>query len=82
VELAAGADAELGEDLAQVVLHGARADEQPRADLGVGQPLAGQPRDLRLQADLLLLASNAPDYLAAFPAALLRRLALNGDLVF
>src|SRR5580658_7726880 len=37
VELAAGADAELGEDLAQVVLDRARADEQPGADLGIGQ---------------------------------------------
>src|SRR5258708_29299448 len=48
VELAAGADAELGEDLAQVVLDRARADEQPGADLRVGQPLPGQPRDLGL----------------------------------
>src|SRR5260221_13870492 len=48
VELAAGADAELGEDLAQVVLDRARADEQPGADLRVGQPLPGQPRDLSL----------------------------------
>src|SRR5580692_11561206 len=37
VELAAGADAELGEDLVQVVLGGERADEHPGADLGVGQ---------------------------------------------
>jgi hypothetical protein len=37
VELAAGGDAELGEDLAQVVLDGVGADEQPGADLGVGQ---------------------------------------------
>jgi len=48
VELAAGADAELGEDLAQVVLDRARADEQPGADLRVGQAVAGQPRDLSL----------------------------------
>src|SRR5215469_14477021 len=48
VELAAGADAELGEDLAQVVLDRARADEQSRADLRVGKTLAGQPRDLGL----------------------------------
>src|ERR1700722_11692846 len=32
-ELAAGADAEFGEDLAQVALDRARADEQPGADL-------------------------------------------------
>src|SRR2546429_1971138 len=38
VELQAGADLELGEDLAQVVLDGARADEQPGADLRVRRP--------------------------------------------
>ena len=41
VELAAGGDAELGEDVAEVVLGGARADEQPGADLRVGQPVPG-----------------------------------------
>ena len=48
VELGARADAELGEDLVQVVLDGARADEQPGADLRVGEAVAGEPRDLRL----------------------------------
>jgi hypothetical protein len=48
VELAARADAELGEHLAQVVLDRARADEQPGADFRVGQPIQGQPRDLGL----------------------------------
>ena len=47
-ELAARADVELGEDLAQVVLDGARADEQLRADLGVRAAVAGEPGDLRL----------------------------------
>src|SRR5271154_1244357 len=42
VELTTGADAELGEDLAQVVLDGVGADEQPGADLRVGQAVAGQ----------------------------------------
>src|SRR4051794_35449831 len=37
VELFAGTDVELGEDLAQVVLDRAWADEQPGADLGVGE---------------------------------------------
>ena len=37
-ELPAGADVELGEHLAQVVLDGARADEQPGADLRVRGP--------------------------------------------
>jgi hypothetical protein len=36
-ELAAGADAELGEHLAQVVGDGGRADEQLRGDLRVGE---------------------------------------------
>ena len=31
----------------QVVLNGARTDEQPRTDLGVGQPVAGQSGDQR-----------------------------------
>jgi hypothetical protein len=35
IELGAGADAELEEDLAQVVLDRARADEELGADLGV-----------------------------------------------
>src|ERR1700691_5707624 len=48
VELAAGADAELGEHVAEVVLGGAGADKQPGADLRVGQPLTGQPRHLSL----------------------------------
>src|SRR6185437_12177857 len=47
-ELFARADPELREHLVQVVLDGSRADEQLRADLGVGVPVAGQARDLRL----------------------------------
>jgi len=43
-----GADAELGEDLAQVVLDGARTDEQLRADLRVRVPVARHAGDLRL----------------------------------
>src|SRR3954454_5353179 len=45
-DLRAGGYLELGEDLAQVILDRARADEQPRADLGVGQPRAREARDL------------------------------------
>ena len=48
VELIAGADVELGEDLVQVVFDGARAHEQLGGDLGVGQAVAGQPGDLGL----------------------------------
>src|SRR6266571_2913754 len=55
LELQAGADLELGEYLAQVVLDGARADEQPGADLRVRQPVAGQPRDLGLLRGQLLV---------------------------
>jgi len=40
------ADLELGEDLAQVIFDGARADEQAGADLWVRESVAGQPRDL------------------------------------
>src|SRR4051795_13604150 len=47
-ELVARGDVELQEDLAQVVLHRAGADEQLRADLGIGETLSRQPRDVRL----------------------------------
>jgi hypothetical protein len=47
-ELVARGDIELQEDLAHVVLHRSRADEQLRADLGVGEAIAGEPSDLRL----------------------------------
>src|SRR5437660_12405312 len=48
VQLVARADIQLGEDLAEVVLDRSPADEQPRTDLGVGDTVASQPRDLRL----------------------------------
>src|SRR2546430_14707757 len=48
VELVARADVELGEDFAQVVLDRAWTDEQPGADLGVREAVAGEPRDLPL----------------------------------
>ena len=47
-QLAAGADAELGEDLAQVPFDGARAEEQLGADLRVGPAVPGQPGDVGL----------------------------------
>src|ERR1700685_1209193 len=46
-ELIAGADAELGEDLAQVVGDGGGADEQLGGDLRVGGAVAGQAGDER-----------------------------------
>ena len=42
-ELAAGRDAELGEDLAEVPLDGAGGQEELGADLGVGTAFDGQP---------------------------------------
>jgi hypothetical protein len=42
-ELATGGDIELGEDLGQVVLDGARAEEQLGGDLRVRQACPGQP---------------------------------------
>src|SRR5215472_6561020 len=45
-KLGAGADVELCEYLAQVVGDRGGADEQPRAHLGVGQAVPGQPGDL------------------------------------
>src|SRR5215472_4619413 len=47
-ELGAAGDAELAEDLVQVVLHGAGADEQPGGDLPVGQLPGHHPGDQRL----------------------------------
>ena len=63
------ADAELGEDLAQVVLDGARADEQPGADLRVGQAVAGQPRDLGLLGGQLCPGGSAVRLRAVSPVA-------------
>ena len=48
MELPAGADAKLGEHLAQVVPNGAGADEQAGTNLRVRQTLSGQLRDLGL----------------------------------
>src|SRR6185503_12357791 len=45
-QLPPGADAELGEDVAQVPFDGSCAEEEPGADLRVGQSLAGQAGDL------------------------------------
>src|SRR5215471_19341978 len=45
--LGAGGDAELGEDLVQVVFDGPRADKQLSGDLPVGRPVGGQPGDLQ-----------------------------------
>jgi hypothetical protein len=47
-ELGARLDPELGEDLAEVVLDGVRADEKPRPDFGVREAVAGEAGYLRL----------------------------------
>src|SRR5918992_5706918 len=47
-ELVARGDVELQEDLAQVVLHRARADEELCADLRVRETVLREPGDLRL----------------------------------
>ena len=48
--IAAGADAELDEDLAQVPFDRAHGQEQLGADLRVGAAVAGQPGDARDRA--------------------------------
>src|SRR5437773_3809685 len=47
-DLGPGAEAELVQDAADVAVDGALGDEQPRADLLVGQAVSDQPRDIRL----------------------------------
>ena len=51
-------DAEFDEDLFQVVLDGACAEEQPGADLGIRQAVACQPRDLGLLHGQLIIAGG------------------------
>ena len=65
-ELAARGDVELAEHLAQVLGDRVLADEQPRADLGVREPIAGELRDLPLPAG---------EIVACLDGALARRLA-------
>ena len=79
LELAAGADAELGEDLAQVVLDGARADEQPRADLRVGEAVARQPGDLRLLRGELVARLGGARLRAVSPVASSSRAARSAN---
>ena len=55
-ELVARFDAEFDEDLFQVVLDGACAEEQPGADLGIRQAVTGQPGDLGLLRGQLIIA--------------------------
>jgi hypothetical protein len=48
MQLVAGTDGELGEDLVQVVFDRARAHEQLGGDLGVGQAIPSEPANLGL----------------------------------
>src|SRR3954469_16406213 len=59
-ELGAGRHAELPEHLAEVVLHGAGADEQPGSDVPVSFPLADQCGDLGLLRGELLRRTDLP----------------------
>src|SRR5262245_52810591 len=61
LERAARLDRQLVEDLREVVLDGARADEQLRADVGVGEAVAREPGDPRLlRRQAAALAGRAP----------------------
>jgi hypothetical protein len=55
-QLDPGPDAELGEDLVQVVVDGARAEEQLRGDLAVGGAVARHAGDLRFPGSELVTA--------------------------
>jgi hypothetical protein len=71
-----GGDAQFGEHLAEVPFNGAGADEQFRADLGVGASVSGQPDDvLLLRGELVVGVDLAfADLLAGgeqFPACAL-----------
>jgi hypothetical protein len=67
-ELGTRGDAELGEDLAQVIPGGARADEQAGADLGVGQPLASELGDLGLLDRQFAVAADTALSCSCLPA--------------
>src|SRR6516165_636271 len=59
-ELGAGGDAQLGEDLPEVVVDGARAGLRLRCVLFVGRPLGDQPGVLHFLRGKLLDGGRAP----------------------
>src|SRR5271157_5360115 len=62
-KLSAGADVELGEDLAQVPFDCAGAEEQMGTDFRIRQPVTCEPRDLYLlRGELLDRLGRAPAY--------------------
>src|SRR3954451_6448088 len=71
-EFVAGSHAELSEDLAQVVVDGAGADEQLGSDLRVGGTFGGQTRDLRFLGGQVVSGFGCP-----FAGVLPGRLELN-----
>ena len=68
-QLPAGADAELVEHVAQVPLNGARAEEQPGADLRIRQTIAGEARDLPLLCGQIIAESPPPGLRTLSPVA-------------
>ena len=60
MELAARADGELVEDLAQVVVDGVGADEQPGTDLGIRQTIAGHRGDLGFPRRQITICLDIP----------------------
>ena len=58
-----------GEDLAQVVVDGARREEQPRADLAVAEPFGDEPADRRAPAASAGRSSTDRGGCAASPVA-------------
>src|SRR5438445_12295696 len=60
MELCPRGDPELGEHLMEVVLHCARADDEPGADLGVRETVASQEGDLGLRRGELIERVGAP----------------------
>src|SRR3954447_5687327 len=65
-QLPAGTDAELAEHVAQMPLDGPRAEEEPRPDLRVRQPIGGKHRDLPLlRGQVVASLDGAPPHLLA-----------------
>jgi hypothetical protein len=79
VELGARGDAELAEDLPEVVLDGVCADEQAGADLGVRQPVAGQPGYLSLLGGQFLMPGGKGPFVGGVPVVRSSRLARSAN---
>src|SRR3954465_8283885 len=65
-QLPAGTNAELGEHVAQMPLDSPRAQEEPRPDLRVRQPIGGKQRDLPLlRGQIVPRLDDPPPHLLA-----------------